>query len=69
MNDNAVAESCNSIYNNLNDNDYEVIFDDRDESAGVKLADADLMGFPVRMVVSSRSLKNSFWSVLNFMRG
>ena len=59
LNDNAVAESCNSIYNNLNDNDYEVIFDDRDESAGVKLADADLMGFPVRMVVSSRSLKNN----------
>ena len=59
LNDNAVAESCNSIYNNLHDNDYEVIFDDRDESAGVKLADADLMGFPIRMVVSLRSLKNN----------
>tara|TARA_Y100000996_G_scaffold389243_1_gene349510 strand:+ start:2897 stop:4597 length:1701 start_codon:yes stop_codon:yes gene_type:complete len=59
LNDNMVAESCNRIYSNLNDKDYEVIFDDRDESAGVKLADADLMGFPIRMVVSSRSLKNN----------
>ena len=59
LNDNMVAESCNRIYSNLNDKDYEVIFDDRDESAGVKLADADLMGFPIRMVISSRSLKNN----------
>ena len=59
LNDNYVAESCEDIYNRLNDNDYEIIFDDRDESAGVKLADADLMGFPIRMVVSSRSLKNN----------
>jgi len=59
LNDTIVAESCDRIYNNLNDKDYEVIFDDRDESAGVKLADADLMGFPIRMVISSRSLKNN----------
>ena len=59
LNDSSVSESCNSIYTNLYDNDYEVIFDDRDESAGVKLADADLMGFPIRMVVSSRSLKSN----------
>jgi len=59
LNDDMVAESCNQIYSNLNDKDYEVIFDDRDESAGVKLADADLMGFPIRMVISSRSLKNN----------
>lgn len=37
---------------------YEVIYDDRDESAGVKLKDADLLGFPVRVVVSSKHLKN-----------
>lgn len=37
--------------------DYEVLFDDRDESPGVKLKDADLLGIPVRVVVSQRSLK------------
>ena len=34
-----------------------MLFDDRDESAGVKLADADLIGVPVRVVVSAKSLK------------
>ncbi len=34
----------------------DVLFDDRDERAGVKLKDADLLGVPVRVVVSERSL-------------
>ncbi|HZU66014.1 MAG TPA: proline--tRNA ligase [Ktedonobacteraceae bacterium] len=36
----------------------EILYDDRSESAGVKLKDADLLGIPVRVVASSRSLKN-----------
>jgi prolyl-tRNA synthetase len=36
----------------------EVLYDDRTESAGVKFNDADLIGLPVRVVVSQRSLKN-----------
>jgi prolyl-tRNA synthetase len=35
----------------------EVLFDDREESAGVKFTDADLIGCPVRATVSRRSLK------------
>jgi len=34
-----------------------VLFDDRDESAGVKFADADLIGLPIRITVSDKSLK------------
>ena len=34
----------------------EVLFDDRDERPGVKFKDADLIGFPVRLVVGSKSL-------------
>ena len=34
----------------------EVLMDDRDERPGVKFKDADLIGFPVRAVVSERSL-------------
>ncbi len=34
-----------------------VLYDDRDESAGVKFADADLIGLPVRITVSDKSLK------------
>ncbi|TMC88783.1 MAG: proline--tRNA ligase [Chloroflexi bacterium] len=36
----------------------EVLYDDRAESAGVKFNDADLVGLPIRAVVSRRSLKN-----------
>jgi prolyl-tRNA synthetase len=34
----------------------EVLFDDREESAGVKFADADLMGLPVQLVVGRRGV-------------
>jgi prolyl-tRNA synthetase len=35
----------------------EVLYDDREESAGVKFADADLIGIPFRATVSARGLK------------
>ena len=35
-----------------------VLYDDRAETAGVKFNDADLIGLPIRAVVSKRSLKN-----------
>ena len=37
----------------------EVIYDDRSVSAGNKFSDADLLGVPVRVVVSPRNLKES----------
>ncbi|HYF96235.1 MAG TPA: proline--tRNA ligase [Symbiobacteriaceae bacterium] len=36
----------------------QVLYDDRDLSAGIKFKDADLLGMPVRLTVSQRSLKN-----------
>jgi prolyl-tRNA synthetase len=36
-----------------------VLFDDREESAGVKFADADLIGIPLRVTVSKRTLKEN----------
>lgn len=45
------------IYNELQENDIEVLFDDRDASAGEKFADADLIGLPYRLVVSEKTLK------------
>lgn len=44
------------IYGQLIKNQTEVLWDDRTESAGVKLADADLIGIPWRLVVSQKSL-------------
>jgi prolyl-tRNA synthetase len=46
------------LYTDLLAAGVEVLFDDRVESAGVKFNDADLIGLPLRAVVSRRSLKN-----------
>ena len=37
----------------------EILYDDRAESAGVKLADADLVGIPYRVLVSERTAKEN----------
>ena len=45
------------IYKNLVASGAEVLFDDRrDVTAGVKFADADLIGLPVRLIVSKKTL-------------
>jgi prolyl-tRNA synthetase len=52
-----VKEAADSIYEALLRQGTEVLYDDRDESAGVKFNDADLLGMPIRLTVSERSLK------------
>ncbi len=51
------AEVGERIYNQLQEAGIEVLYDDRKESAGVKFADADLIGVPIRLTVGNRSLK------------
>lgn len=51
------AEVGEKIYDDLQAAGIEVLYDDRKESAGVKFADADLMGVPIRMTIGNRSLK------------
>jgi prolyl-tRNA synthetase len=50
-------EIAERLYADLQTAGLEVLFDDRDESPGVKFNDADLIGLPIRMTVSERSLK------------
>jgi prolyl-tRNA synthetase len=52
-----VMNEAASLYQRLRAAGYEVLYDDRDERAGVKFADADLIGVPLRLAVSKRSLK------------
>ena len=52
------SQAAEQLYADLLAAGVEVLFDDRAESAGVKFNDADLIGLPVRVVVSKRSLKN-----------
>jgi len=53
-----VMEAAESIYAELCAAHIEVLFDDRPESPGIKFNDADLMGIPLRIVVSARTLKS-----------
>jgi len=46
------------LYQNIIDEHLECLFDDREESPGVKFNDADLIGNPIRLTISERSLKN-----------
>lgn len=54
-----VAGVAERVYQDLTEHGMEVLYDDRLESPGVKFADADLLGFPLRVTVSPRSLKQN----------
>ena len=58
LNDEDVVDYSNELYKNLIHKGLEVLFDDRDSPPGVKFQDIDLIGIPIRLVVSSRNLKN-----------
>ena len=52
-----VAETADSLYQQLRQAGFSVLYDDRPASAGVKFNDADLIGIPWRVTVSGRNLK------------
>lgn len=52
-----VKAKAEEIYRTLQEMKIDVLFDDRDESAGVKLKDSDLIGIPLRIVVSAKTLE------------
>jgi prolyl-tRNA synthetase len=54
--DEKVKEQVMKLYGELMDSNIEVLFDDRSVSNGEKFSDADLLGMPYRIVVSTRSL-------------
>lgn len=50
-------EQAGALYSQLQQAGFEVLYDDRDETPGVKFNDADLIGLPMRLTISERSLK------------
>ncbi len=52
-----VAETAEKLYVELEAAGLEILFDDREESPGVKFNDADLLGIPFRVTVSPRTLE------------
>lgn len=55
--DEAVRGQAEKIYSELQKAGVEILYDDRDVSAGKKFNDADLIGIPLRLTVSNRTLK------------
>lgn len=53
-----VAAAAGEVYQALEKEGVEVLFDDRNESPGVKFNDADLLGIPLRLTLSPRTLKS-----------
>ena len=52
-----VSSAAETLYADLQAQGLEVLFDDRNESPGVKFNDADLLGIPVRVTISPRTLE------------
>lgn len=61
--DEKVKQEGERLYNLLNSLGFETLLDDRDVSAGIKFADSELMGIPVRIVVSQRNLENNQYEI------
>lgn len=59
LGDERVIKQATEVYNLLNQAGIEVLWDDRPLPAGVKLAEADLLGLPYRLIVSSRTIEKN----------
>lgn len=55
--DEKIMQNARDIYRMLESNDIEALLDDRDERAGVKFKDADLIGIPVVVTLGKKALK------------
>ncbi len=63
--DPATAQAADALYAKLLVADLEVLYDDRDERPGVKFKDADLLGFPIRVNVGGRALKEGHVEIVS----
>lgn len=55
MKDSAQQELSEALYQEIQNNRFEVLFDDRQERPGVKFADSDLIGLPIRITVGKKA--------------
>jgi prolyl-tRNA synthetase len=60
MHEPRVAETAEQLYQTLSGQGLEVLLDDRDERAGVKFNDADLLGIPVRVTVGLKGIGQGY---------
>ncbi len=60
MKDARTVEIAEELYIDLTEKGIEVLMDDRDERAGVKFKDADLIGIPTQIIIGEKTLKEGF---------
>lgn len=59
------VEVAEKLYQELRASGYEVLLDDRDERAGVKFKDADLIGIPIQVIIGEKNIKEDFVEIKN----
>lgn len=59
----SVIKAADELYEHLLKNEIEVLYDDRDARPGEKFADADLIGIPLRVVVSEKTIASNQYEV------
>jgi prolyl-tRNA synthetase len=62
-------KEAGTLYENLKNKDFELLYDDRDLSAGEKFAEADLIGCPKRIIVSTKTLNENKAEVIDVVSG
>lgn len=67
--DETITKVSEDIYDSIKSAGIEVIYDDRDARPGEKLADADLFGVPVRIIVGKKSVENGKIEIVNIQSG
>ena len=67
--DDACDKACEDIFTKLNASGTEVMYDDRDERAGVKFSDMDLIGLPWQLIIGPRGLKSGVVELKNRKTG
>jgi len=60
MKDGKTVSTAETLYTEMTEKGIEVLIDDRDERAGVKFKDADLIGVPVQVIIGEKNLRDGY---------
>ncbi len=66
--DNEVSSFSNKVYNQINDKS-EVLFDDKNDNAGVKFSRMDLIGLPHQIIIGSKAVSDGLVEYKNRKSG
>ena len=63
MNDPKTTETADMLYRELTGKGLDVLMDDREERAGVKFKDADLIGIPTQIIIGEKNLREGLLEI------